>query len=239
MMRLLFAFLALLIACSQTHTQAGVLTLTMIPSNDLSSLTVGQTFSVDVELGGLDGGLTLNDLTSTVLFSQPSFREPLSGDTVELGPIVSDPFDFFSLVTTNPGGAVVSIDGQFLSLLPSNNISGNGTFFSFTLEATATGSGTVAFDPIVLTARDDLGNLYLDENDFFADPDYVIRTNSLDYNVTGASTVVPEPASIACFGLLAAIGILSARRDKRLRKRPFPNTLPQDSHRRFDAHQRG
>lgn len=212
----LLASLLFITAFGQFPARAGVLTLRMTSSTDLSSLTVSDTFTVDVNLEGLSSGLTLSDLASTVLLSQPSFGQPASGNAVAAGPIVVDPlFDFFGDAFP-PSGAVDFVDGQFLSLDVNNYIASDGRFFSFTLEATAAGSGTIEFDPITLFALDDQGNAYLDQNDPLADPAYVIQTNMLKFDVSPSSAVVPEPVSITVFAFLGLIVVGAAFRQTRL-----------------------
>ena len=211
----LLACLLLFSAFGQLPARAGVLTLRLTSPTDLSSLTVGETFTVDVNLEGLSSGSSLSTLASTLLFSQPNFGQPALGNAVAPGPIVIDPlFDFFGGAFP-PFGAVELVDGQFFSGDIANNIASDGRFFSFTLEATAAGSGTIEFDPLSVSAVEDQGNFYVDPNDPFADPDFVIQTNSLAFDVSPGGAVVPEPASIIGFTCLSSIVVGAAFRRRR------------------------
>ena len=215
-MKALLACLLLFCAVGQLSARAGVLTLRLTSAADLSSLTVGETFTMDVNLEGLSGESSLSTLASTLLFSHPSFGPPASGNAVTPGPIVIDPLADFFGDAFPPFGAVELVDGQFFSGDVANNIASDGRFFSFTLQATSAGSGTIEFDPLSLSAFDDQSNFYVDPNDPFADPEFVIQTNSLTFDVSPGSAVVPEPASIIGFACLSSIVAGAAFRRRRL-----------------------
>ncbi len=184
------AALALVICQSAS---AITMTLSATPS-DLSSLTVGDSFQIDVLLGDLNGE-SLASLGGAILF--PSAQLGVPGGEVA-GVIVPDASDLF--LTPLPG----MMDAMFFAFA-GGNITDEGVFYSFTLTAQAAGSGVIQFDLPSLFAEDEQLN-----------PIFDIGTNELSFTI-GESTggaAVPEPAT-AGLGLMGLMGLVIRRRQTR------------------------
>ena len=126
--------------------------LTLSSPDDLGALTVGEQVRIDVTLQGLDVG---NDfifvLNSRVLFPAALFDPvpaPTTTSGLTPGSILTTAAQrsSFDAVSSLTDGAAV---GNFSDLVPvpSQAISQNGLFYSFLLEVTAPGSGSIALDP--------------------------------------------------------------------------------------------
>ncbi|MCS7468223.1 hypothetical protein NZK35_16345 [Stieleria sp. ICT_E10.1] len=173
---------------------AGVMLDMDAGSTDLSHLTVGDSFTVEVSLSGLTGELA-------ALAGSIQYTPLLTADELSLTPgaIVPDPSDL--LLAVDP--VLNDVDAEFFQF-SGPNISADGQFFSFQLTATSVGTGSIEFAPFSL---------------FYLDQDYVlgldIATNALDFTVTsGASGAVPEPTSFAIFSMLPLLAFGSRRRRK-------------------------
>ena len=163
--------------------------LTLSSPDDLSMLSPGQTFTVNVNLGDLDAGQELATLDAIVFAPGDALSPAGGGDfgDVAPGPIVPDP-DLTFVGDLSEADDELSAVGSFTAL--DAGIDQAGTFFSFDLTADALGSGTIrittalaedfAFDPVDVTVGDGL-----------------------------AFAVVPEPATL---GLVAAAPALLLRR---------------------------
>ena len=180
-----FVFL-LCIASGSSLVHGGLMLGLDSGTTDLTTLAVGDSFTIDVSLSGLgDPGepSQLSDLVGTVVIPSEFSVDPasLAGGIAPLGIIPGD-FFFLDIIGGN-------VDGQFLALF--DNISANGLFYSFELTAIAAGTGSIGFDPFSPTA--------LDEN-FFP---VTVGENSLPYSVSaGNSNVVPEPSTLVCFAAM-------------------------------------
>jgi hypothetical protein len=199
--RLTCLFVALC-SFSMVTANAGVMSLTLQADRDLTTLKVGDGFTIDVVLDKMNVG-DLMELGATVEWTSGLLSDP-TNETA--GPIVPDPLDLFLTPFSSPPRSKPAIDGLFFMF--ATPISTNGTFFSFDLTAAAPGSGTIEFDYFSLEAYD-VGFTRYFEDDF--------DTNSLPFNITRDVNPVPEPASLACFAMIAAAGLRRRlRRNRRL-----------------------
>jgi hypothetical protein len=183
-------------------------TLTLSSPANLSTLTVGQEFVVDVTLSGLSTGSDfIFQLDSQEIFSSSLLTVvPNSADSSGLTPGASIFFDpsqvanFNAASSLNAGSAV----GDFSDSSPNSSfaINANGLFYSFELEAKGTGSGTIQF---ASTAG---ANQYA-ANDTGFNLSPIPTGGSLAFDIGPAITgsAVPEPSSL---GLLAAFGPAAA-----------------------------
>jgi PEP-CTERM motif len=172
------------------------------PAN-LTTLTVGQEFEVDVTLSGLSTGSDfIFQLDSQEIFSSSLLAVvPNSADSSGLTPggIFFDPSqvaNFNAASSLNAGSAV----GDFSNSSPNSSfaINANGVFYSFELEAKGTGSGTIQF---ASTAG---ANQYA-ANDTGFNLSPIPTGSSLAFDIGPAITgsAVPEPSSL---GLIAMFG---------------------------------
>ncbi|WP_182866131.1 hypothetical protein [Stieleria mannarensis] len=186
-MRYALALLAL--SFSSTTLSAGTITLSLdAGGTDLSTLKVGDTVSINVNLSGLMTGQSLSALGGTV-----EMTPELSVDTFSLAPGIlfasgPDPFELF---LDTPGG---NVDAEFFQVF-GDPIATDGQFFTFDITAVSTGSGQITFE--------DFSPFASDTNFNFVD----VATNTLDYTVSQAGNVVPEPASLFCFVGIALLGL--------------------------------
>ena len=166
---------------------ASAVDLTLSSPDDLSMLTPGQSFTVNVNLGDLDAGTELSDLFATAVVPDSALIPPAD---VMPGAIVPNPGVSFigNIDSQDPGTTFV--DGVFTALTA--NIDSEGTFFSFMLTADSFGSGVITLDADTATASDAT----------FAPVDVTVGDGL-------AFAVVPEPATL---GLLAAAPALLLRR---------------------------
>ena len=196
---------------------------TLSSPSDLSALTVGQTFEIDLSLSGLPFPNNQTDfifnLNTKILFDSSLFQaipDPtsLSGLTAVVAPgsafynNVQGPLQIanFNYQGVKPdglpdssltAGAATGIFSQY----PNTNsgaIGLNGLYYSFMLKAIASGSGAISFDPTP-GANEYAAN----ETGFNYAP---LNTNgNLSFTIGQAS--VPEPSSIFMFAIgIAAIG---------------------------------
>ena len=165
---------------------AGAASLTFDSPDDLSMLSVGETFTVNVLLSDLDAGQELAALDATTFGPDDLLVAP---DMVTPGSIVPSPADTF-LGNADSDGQFVFADGFFFALF--DGITDEGTFFSFDLTPEAVGSGVIDFD--LVNAEDFDGNIV-----------DVTVGDGLSF------TVVPEPTSAAVLALLAP-ALLARRR---------------------------
>ena len=119
---------------------AAPLTMSISSTTTLTTLHVGDSFTINVILSGLAPAETLNLLSATAQYTGTALSSPTS---VTVGPIV-------------PGGAVnpdvstlsgpnfAEADFQTFSGLPASQIVANGNFFSFKMTAVALGTGTIS-----------------------------------------------------------------------------------------------
>lgn len=164
---------------------APIVGLVSIPT-DTSSLTVGQTISVSVEMTGLNPGDELDLLAATVVFDAGLFSSP----TIAAGSIIPDIDGFLGL--EDPGLADGSFD-SFFTASGVDTITGNGVFYSFEVTALKEGSGTIDLD-----FSDALGTT----GSGSSIDGIGIGVSSLSVNI------VPEPTA----GLLMLCGILAVSR---------------------------
>ncbi|MEX2214854.1 MAG: PEP-CTERM sorting domain-containing protein [Phycisphaeraceae bacterium] len=193
MKRYLAIFTAALTLAIGQHASAITMTMSATPA-DLSALTVGDSFQIDVLLGDL-GGDEVASLGGSIMFPSAQLGTP-TGEVA--GVIVPDASD---LILTPLAGLM---DGQFFAFT-GGNITAEGIFYSFTLTAQAPGSGVIEFDAQSLFAE------LVQQGEIFD-----ISTNALTFTVqerTGGAAV-PEPAT-AGLGLMGLMGLALRRRQTR------------------------
>ena len=181
--------------------------LTLSSPANLTTLTVGQEFEVDVTLSGLSVGSDfIFQLDSQEVFSSSLFAVvPNSADSSGLTPGgILDPSqvaNFNAASSLNAGSAV----GDFSNSSPNSSsaINANGLFYSFELEAKGTGSGTIQF---ASTAG---ANQYAaDDTGFNLSP--IPTGSSLAFDIGPAITgsAVPEPSSLGLVGVFGPAAAL-------------------------------
>ena len=200
LLRTIALALSLLLIPKCTH--AGVMLSVQAQGGvDLLNLSVGQAFSLDVILSGLQPGEELNYLAGTI-----TFDATLLGDATNVlpGAIVPDPFGFTGFGTSGLA------DGNYdvLFSVSGTRISSNGTLYSFSVTAQQVGSGFIDIDPSSLAARDPM--------DAFVAID---AGASLPYQINGG--VVPEPSSCIVF---SALGLFLLNRRRTFGPSGFSNT---------------
>jgi hypothetical protein len=163
---------------------------------DLSALMAGQSVTFDVNLSGLDvvSGQSLGALEGTVAFDGALLGQPVK---ISPGAVVPDSSGF--LTSVSPGVA----DGSYLFLFSSSGalITGNGTFFTFSVlvQPNASGSGVLSLNPS--------NGGFVSAFDANLNPLTVTPGADLPFTVVG-SGVVPEPDSLRLAAV--ALGIVSA-----------------------------
>lgn len=155
--------------------------------DDLTSVAVGDTVTISVEIAGLVPGDSADFLAATVEFDTSILGTP----AFVSAPLVPDPNNF--LPTQAPG----LFDGFFDSALvtPGAAILTNGPFYTF--DVTPVGVGTT---DIRLTFVDALGN----------------NVNGASINGPALSlTAVPEPSAFALLGLVGVLSRVYCWRKQR------------------------
>ena len=164
---------------------------------DLANLYVGQEFTVEVLLSGLQSADELNYLGGTVTFDSALLGTPSS---ITAGAIVPDLAGFTGFGIT--GLADGNYDVLFAAM-PDQRIATNGALYSFRVTAQQAGAGLIELDISSLAARDTL------------DTEVPVDIGlSLAYTINGDPNVVPEPASWLVF---VGIGCLSSGLFRRAR----------------------
>ena len=232
---LIFSLLSIIVGASGTPAIADI-SLSLSSPTDLSKLTVGQQFTVDVNLQGLPPldmqmGTTADFifiLDSKVLFPSAQFAPILDPDPVNntsgLTPgsvFLTDSNGVNQRINFNAASRLTSTGaaGDFSDSFPgpSGAIGQNGTYYSFTLQAISAGSGSIYLDPS--------GNPYDTAsyaNRYAADdtPGYYYAPltlgSPLAFTVSPAAAAVPEPTTF----LLAAIGMAGLACHSLLSRRP-------------------
>ena len=183
--RVLIFFVVILLGWSSISRAD--LMLSISSPDDLSDLTVGQEFLIQVSLSGLTteelDSLAVDVVVDEAGFSNPS--TPLAGAIV---PSPADNFDPFSFADPD------LVTGAFLLESGVTGIDTNGVFFVFTMAVAEVGSGTIGFDPgsaLAITTSDE----FLE----------IIEGAAVPY------TAIPEPMTISILGF-AMIGWLRRRR---------------------------
>lgn len=188
------------------HPSLATPILSLSTAANLSTVRVGQPFTIDVELSGLEAGQELDSLVATLAFDGNVLGTPL----VTAGPIVPDPLNVpLDLLVTADVGLV---DVAFLTfgLDAAHRVTNGGIFFTFEVMPIDLGVGTIDFAFVGAT----LFNA--------ADP----TDPTLLVVETGAPlsfVVIPEPSSVI-LAFVAMLGIVarsccgrSVARDRRFR----------------------
>jgi len=195
---------AAIIALASQTSQANTLSLGLSSPDDLNNLTVGQPFTVDVSLAGLEAGEQLVSLTGSALFPGGILGAPASIDPGAIVPQpLADPLDFLTFADLGQADAAFST----FSADPAFHITADGVFYSFDLTAGARGSGQIQLAPLALGAEqfDPQAPGLPILRDVEAGP-------PLPFHVDGIG-IIPEPISAALVPLaLAGLGHYAARR---------------------------
>jgi hypothetical protein len=206
----LFAVILATLVAAAPEALADTINATLSSPQDLSHLTVGELVTIDVNLQGLVFGSDfIYDLDTKVVFSSSLFQS--SGLTTSYGPASGyafyysgQPPAFFSTSSLGAGDAV----GIFNNSVSAPPINQNGIFYSFTLEAIATGSGSISFDNSVATDNQYASNT---TPNFF----YIPLPTSSPMSVSISS--VPEPSSLGLGVVASLVGFgLTWRRHRRV-----------------------
>jgi hypothetical protein len=207
------SILAGLMLLTPATTFAGPTVFLSSPDN-LTDLTVGEVVTIDVNLQGQAVGSDfIFNLNTSVLFPSSEFQtvpDPSnsSGLTTGFGSVFAfqfadQPPNFYALSSLNAGNAI----GIFNDQSPSSSeaINENGLYYSFTLKAIATGSGSIGFDP-----TPGANQYAADDTGFNFAP--LPTGGPLSFTISAAS--VPEPSSITLglAGLLFSLGCARLRR---------------------------
>jgi hypothetical protein len=174
--------------------------VTLSSPDNLTNLTVGQQVTIDVNLQGLPVGTDfIFNLNTSVLFPSSQFQpvpDPsnTSGLTTNIGSgfafqFSNQPPNFYALSSLNAGNAIGIFDDQHPA--SSEAINENGLYYSFTLKAIATGSGSILFDP-----TPGANQYAADDTGFNFAP--LPTGDPLSFNI------VPEPSSLS-LGLVASL----------------------------------
>jgi hypothetical protein len=186
-----FALVVSLLLIPKCTTAGVVISIQAQGTVDLQNLVVGQVFSVDVILSGLQPAEELNYLAASI-----TFDSTLLGDAtyVVAGSIVPDLHGFAGFGTSGLA------DGNYdvLSSLSGARISSIGTLYSFSITAQQVGSDFIDIDLFSLAARD--------RNDLVVTVD---SGAALHYRISGGA--VPEPASWLVFSAIG-LAIMQSRR---------------------------
>ncbi len=119
---------------------AAPLTMSISSTTTLTTLHVGDTFTVNVILSGLGMAETLNLLSATAQYTGTALSAPTA---VTVGPIVPGGSGNPD-VSTLSGPNFAETDFQTFSALPASQIFVNGNFFSFKMTAAALGTGSIS-----------------------------------------------------------------------------------------------
>ncbi len=173
-------------------------------SGDLNQLVVGDTFTVNVVLSGLNP--EINQYVDT-LVAGIDFNNNFSLPQVTNGPILPHPD---SLRTIASLGYIIADFNSVFAPTPAG-IYQNGLFFSFELTALTPGSGVFLFEALD-------GELYSDPlvggSITTANVNTITPGSALPYVISAASSgAIPEPVT-ALLGMmgLGALGVATGRR---------------------------
>jgi hypothetical protein len=194
---------ALLSLATSASSQAAFL-LRVTSPDDVNHLTVGQTVTFNVDLSGItpgDATTYLSYLAATLQYDNTLLS---SFPTITPGAIIPDASNFTGTAFTNQA------DGFYDSVFgfsPSDPISTNGTFFSFTVKTLGPGNGTISFEADAATFANDPTQT----NQF--NPD----TQGLNFHIdngTGGVTTTPAPGGLVLVlsgALVGGFGIACRR----------------------------
>ena len=202
------------------------LSLTLSSPDNLSTLTVGQTFEIDVNLSGLPSPNNTDfvfNLNSKVDFSSslfttvpdPSTMSGLTalvapGSVFTITPMVPIRCANFDYLSAQAGGLSAGSAIGIFAESPNTNsgaIGLNGLYYSFLLKATAVGTGSIMLD----TAAG--ANEYAANDTGFNYAPFGSLGSPLTFTVSPA--VVPEPASIVLCGISGLFLAVFTRRRSR------------------------
>ena len=149
------------------------LTLNLSSPTDLTRLTVGQQFTLNVTVAGLPVGSDFVFVMDTrILFPSADFA-PVANSSytsgLTPGSIFFDPSQITNLNALSSLTSGVAT-GNFSDSSPFSSfaINQNGLFYSFNLRATTVGNGTIGFDPAADTNGINVGNRYAANDTSFA-----------------------------------------------------------------------
>ncbi len=190
MLRKLLSTVALL-ACG-VFTAHAAPTITLTPS--LTNLTVGNSFTLDVNIQGavdlyswqFDVNFALAGILDATAPTDGGFLSP--GQTYGAG------------VVDNGAGTITGIYSAFSGL---TGVTGDGILASITFQAMFAGTATISAASFQLLDSN-LDNIFFNVNE-------VGNALSATVNVTGPGGPVPEPSGLALAGLALALAIRSSR----------------------------
>lgn len=181
---------AVLLGCVMVpkSAQAGVmLSLQSQGAVDLQNLSVGQKFTVEVVLSGIQAAEELNYLGGTVTFDSNFVG---SASNIVPGAIIPDGTGFAGF------GTAGLADGNYEVFFATSGlpIASNGVLYSFSVTTQQAGSGSFGFDISSLAARD--------QSDLEIPIDAGI---ALPYSIQSDPSVVPEPSSWLVLGIACLV----------------------------------
>lgn len=188
---------------SKVARGAVMLSLQVNGAVDLSNLSLGQTFTVEVFLSGLQPAEELNFLAGSVSFNSDLLGSAtnVAASTIADGGIVPDIDGFLGF------GIDGLADGNYdvLFSLTGSPITTNGRLYSFDVTPLRAGSGQIEMDNMSLAARDAM------------DIEVPIEAGiALRYTINGDPPIVPEPSS---WIVLTVLALASVRRRRELADR--------------------
>ena len=203
MKRLIFGMAILAVLCVTVRQVEAGPTVALSSPENLTNLTVGEQVTIDVNLQGLPVGSDfIFNLNTSVLFPSAQFQavpdlSNTSGLTTGFGAGFAFQFsdqtpNFYALSSLSAGDATGIFNDQ--SPASSDAINENGLYYSFSLKAISTGSGSIGFDS---TAG---ANQYAaDDTGFNFAP---LPTGApLPFTISPASAV-PEPSTLVMSSIL-------------------------------------
>ena len=190
--------LALSTVILAAQTCSAAISLSLSSPDDLNSVMLGQTVTVNVGLSGLAAGDELDFLAATIGYNPARFGVPSISPGAILPNPLDNPLDFVTFA--GPGIA----DGSFLTfgVTSADRITGNGVFFSFAVMATSPGAGSFEFtftDAQQFNPADPSNPIF---------PPIEVGAPLGSRTLQGDTSGVPEPASVLAWGAALALGLM-------------------------------
>jgi hypothetical protein len=181
-MKTIARFAVAIVVLSAAQPSRADFVVSISSSDNLATIQVGQTITIDINLSGVDANNTLDSLGVTVSDPPILFNTP----TISAGSVVPDLSGFFTGPT--PGVASATYDDLFST--SGSPITSNGLFYSAQFTATSVGSGT--FNLTDLSGFQGFNPVTVDNG----------TPNGLAYTVLPESPITtPAPPSLLLAGL--------------------------------------